>query len=671
MENSTPGWFERRTGLAAALRDLRCPRVRLRPRWRLIWFHTALLLFVVQGATGLAMMTTYSPATSAAWGSVWHIQTQISLGWLVRGVHHFGSQALVVVLAVHVLQTIWFAAYRAPWEVAWWASLAMLLLVASSCVTGWLLPWDERGYWAVQVPANIVGLTPGAGPALRRLMLGGDDIGQATLTRFHAAHVLLLPVTFACLAAGYAAMGRRLSRMAASHEEEAPRPDSSPSQRGRDAVAFAIAIAVLLWLAFQARTTGDALLTAPADPSRTDYPARPEWYFLFLFQWLKLFDGLRMEVVGAIILPAALALLLVVLPFLDRAAPSPPLNDASRLASGNPRTLRPRRGPGRVIAVALASAYCMLLLAALREDRRPETSDVAAAEAVLARGGKLSPAQRRILRAGDLHAQRKRASALADRALKLAAGQGIPPDGAMTLLARDPMTQGPRLFAQHCASCHRFDGHDGLGKIPVEPAVSSDLGGFGGQAWIRGLLRDPADPHYFGLMINEDGAPAHTRMIEWRADIDEDTVGREAQAELERKLDAVAAYLAAEGRRPGLGATLDEAVEAVANSAIDAAAASADSVIRAGRAFFLDECNECHSYQGQRSGTRHAPEMFGYGGVEWLRRMIAHPADDALYRSTGREPALMPSFRERLTDDQIHLLAAWLADDPMQSDPQE
>ncbi|RJP32750.1 MAG: hypothetical protein C4547_13620 [Phycisphaerales bacterium] len=663
MRTHTPGWFERRTGLGALVRALFDPRAAGRPAWRHVWLHLAVYLFALQAVTGLAMMTVYSPSTTAAWGSVWQIQTQTTLGWLVRGLHHFGSQALVVALAIHVLQTLWFAAYRAPMEVAWWICLVMLAVAGASCVTGWLLPWDQRGCWASRVPANIVALTPVVGPALQRLMLGGSEFGQATLTRYHAMHVTVLPASFAGLAAAFIAIRRRLGRVAAGAASATRQRRFDIPQRLRDGIALVIVLGVLLVLICRARSAGDPLLDAPAEPSQMDYPARPEWYFLFLFQWLKLFDGSGMEVIGAIIIPGVIGLVLGLLPFVDRG-----LRDTGDGA----RTVRDARGAaearggrviGRVVAGLGACAYLVLLAAAFFADRKPDTATVAAVEARVAAGGELTASDRRVLRARDFHVQKDRAATLARRALELAGRHGIPPAGAGELLARDPVTQGPRLFAGHCSSCHRYAGHDGLGGIPAEPATSSDLAGFGTSAWVRRLLADPGDPERFGRMKKADGEPAHTRMIEWREDIDEEYGGAEAQAELSRNLDAVSAYLAAEGRQPGVGLTID--ARAASPPGVESfgrgVPPAADATLRLGREFFTDECNACHGYQGKRTGTRHAPEMYGHGGVDWLVRMISNPADDSLYRSTGREPAQMPSFQERLTQEQIRMIAVWLA----------
>lgn len=214
------------------------------------------------------------------------------------------------------------------------------------------------------------------------------------------------------------------------------------------------------------------------------------------------------------------------------------------------------------------------------------------------------------------------------------------------------------MFAAHCASCHRFDGHDGLGNTPAEPPTSSDLAAYASRGWIRGLLNDPMADSYFGLMKKPDGKPAHTRMRKFMKELRGDNTGEEAKRKLSADLDAVAAYLQDESQYPGRLADVgaDEHTDLYENSL---AIPDAALLIR-GRRFFMSVCNECHSYDGQRDGTFNAPEMMGYGSVEWIELMIADPAHETRYRSKGKQKALMPSFADRITSTDRRLIAQWL-----------
>ena len=225
----------------------------------------------------------------------------------------------------------------------------------------------------------------------------------------------------------------------------------------------------------------------------------------------------------------------------------------------------------------------------------------------------------------------------------------------MVLLRSDPHTRGPQLFAEHCAACHRFDGHNGLGIVPTEPAASSDLWGFGTRGWVRGLLDDPMAERYFGLMRTPAGDPAHTKMARFIDDINAEHAAEADQRALLADFDGVAAYLEFESRNPGaLGAvTPDGERSGVSDPTVDA------TVVQ-GQRFFARVCNECHSYAGSRTGTLRAPEMLGYGSVEWIERLIADPGHDSLYRSRGREPARMPAFMHRLSLADRRVVAQWL-----------
>jgi ubiquinol-cytochrome c reductase cytochrome b subunit len=628
-------WLYDRTGVDRLARAMLHERIAGGARWRYVFGSALVFLFVVQALTGVLLMTVYSPSATTAWSSVWYIQTQMTLGWLVRGVHHYSAQAFVVVAAVHVVQVVLAKAYRPPREFNWWLGMALLGVVLGAGLTGYLLPWDQRGYWATKVATNILGLTPVIGEWLQRVVIGGDEYGHLTLTRFHALHVAVLPMIFVLLTAAHVALFRRHGvtvepRLAARGEGW-----FWPKQALYDGAACAVVLAIVAALAsYSHAVRGDMLLDAPADPAASDYPARPEWYFLFLFQMLKYFEGPTLEVVGAMVIPAAVTLIAASFPFVHR--------------------LLPGRAAHRLVATtmfALIGGVWWLTWGALRDDRAPDAALVAAIEARQARGESLTSADAAALRARRFQEQRAAAAVIAERAFALAATQGIPPEGPLGLLRGDPVLQGPRLFAAHCAACHRFDGHDGTGRTPPEPATAADLAGFGTAGWIRGFLAEPQANRYFGLITRPDGRPGHTRMSRLLERLREENAAEADAERLEGDLDAVAAYLAGEAAAPGKpGAT-------------------ADAQVLRGRSVFETVCNECHAYQGERTGTTLAPEMYGYGSAAWIAAMIRDPAHDTLYRSAGREPAIMPSFGGRLNDQEIELIAAWLrmpreADDP-------
>ena len=170
-------------------------------RWAHVFGSALLGSFLVQAVTGVALMTSYAPSEQTAWASVHYITFTQSGGWLLRGLHHFGAQAMVIVLAMHLLQVALFGAYKKPREVNWWLGLGLLALTLGFALTGYLLPWDQKGYWATRVATNIAGTVPVVGDATQKLMQGGAEYGSLTPTRFYALHVAVLPALLVILVA--------------------------------------------------------------------------------------------------------------------------------------------------------------------------------------------------------------------------------------------------------------------------------------------------------------------------------------------------------------------------------------------------------------------------------------------------------------------------------------
>ena len=156
-------------------------------------------LFVVQALTGLLLITVYSPSTTTAWGSVWYIQTQVPCGWIIRGLHHFTSDAMILLLALYVAQLLVPKLYRSPHRFIWWTALVSLVLALALSLRGHLLPWDQEGYWGTKVRTNILARTPLLGEVMAKLLIGGANFGNLTLTRFYTLHVAILPLALGWL----------------------------------------------------------------------------------------------------------------------------------------------------------------------------------------------------------------------------------------------------------------------------------------------------------------------------------------------------------------------------------------------------------------------------------------------------------------------------------------
>lgn len=579
-------WLDQRTGYKKLVHEALFENVPGGARWRYVWGSTLVFCFAIQVVTGLALWIAYSPSSQTAWESVYFIQHQMWGGWFLRGLHHYTAQAMTVLLVIHLMQVVIDGAYRAPREVNFWTGILLLLLVLALSLTGYLLPWDQKGFWATKVATNIAAITPVIGPALQTVIVGGSDYGHHTLTRFFALHAGIIPGAIILFIVAHVYLFRRHGL---TPKEPRRKPDAAfwPDQVLRDAVAC---LAVLLVVVYLTIRYHGADLGAPADPSEQFSAARPEWYFLFLFELLKYFPG-GTEVWGAIILPGLLMLVLAAMPFI-----------------GNWR-LGHRFNVG-FLWVMLAGAGGLTLLA-LRADRKNP-------DYLLAVEGARRDAQRVVVLAK--------------------APTGIPVSGAVTLLREDALTQGPKLFAKNCASCHRYDGHDGLGGQPKDPVSGADLKGFATRAWLTGLL-DPEkidSPHYYGGTKFKGG-----KMSKY---VKEDVA--EFSAENKVLLQKAIAALSAEARLKGQR-EIDRRDEALIEEGTKALIGTAMG------------CMDCHKFHDSGEELGLAPDLTGYGSREWLVAFIANPEHERFF---GERNDRMPAFGEekQLTPLEIGLIADWL-----------
>jgi ubiquinol-cytochrome c reductase cytochrome b subunit len=275
-----------------------------------------LISFMLQALTGILLVFYYDPSVEGAYNSVDYITYLLPLGWLVRGVHHYGSSAMVILVSLHMLRTYFFSAYKRPREINWLTGVLLLFLVLAFGFTGYLLPWDQKGYWATKVGTEIAGSVPFFGPQIRALMRGGESLGQVTLTRFYATHIMLLPATVGLLIVAHI-FQLRFHGMAPPITEGAKKDAKKfvpffPHWVITDVVAGLGMLALLVYMSWANR----APLEFPADPTSSSYIPRPEWYFLFYFQLLKYFPG-ALEPVVTVAIPLFIFGSMVLLPFID------------------------------------------------------------------------------------------------------------------------------------------------------------------------------------------------------------------------------------------------------------------------------------------------------------------------------------------------------------------
>jgi quinol-cytochrome oxidoreductase complex cytochrome b subunit len=302
-----------------------------------------LFLFGIQVVTGTLLALYYSPTPEAAYESVLSITSDVSFGWLIRSMHHWAANLMILFLVLHVLRIFVQAAYKYPRELTWLVGGGLLLITIGFGFTGYLLPWDQRAYWATVVGTEIAGGVPVIGSSLLLLLRGGAEVSDATLGRFFGIHVLVLPLLLAGLLALHLLFVHQQGLATPNHPEPRPgRPSPArPPERLKpffpdyildEVIAWYAVLAVLVILA----SLFPAGLEPKADPLVTPEHIKPEWYFLAVYQLLKVVP----ETVG-IVAPVVLVLVIVLLPLFDRGA-----------------EVRPRRRP---IAIACAG----LLLVAL------------------------------------------------------------------------------------------------------------------------------------------------------------------------------------------------------------------------------------------------------------------------------------------------------------------
>jgi ubiquinol-cytochrome c reductase cytochrome b subunit len=314
-------WLEERTGVPSALKRVLDHPIPGGPRWAYTLGSATLFCLGGQALTGLLLALNYAPTADGARASVRFIEQEVAAGRLIRSLHHWGAGLMIALVGCHLLQVFLWGAYRRPREATWIAGVFLLLLTLGEAFTGSLLPWDQNAYWATQIGVNILGSAPWVGPALQRLVQGGARLGNLTLSRFYALHVAALPLLFAGLAAAHVALflRRGATPPPALPPQEAERRTAPfwPAQGARDAAVILALLALLLAVAIRFPPA----LGGAADASKP-YDARPEWYFLFLFEMLKRFEG-PLEPVGAFVLPGLALLFLLGVPFLDRGRDAP------------------------------------------------------------------------------------------------------------------------------------------------------------------------------------------------------------------------------------------------------------------------------------------------------------------------------------------------------------
>lgn len=185
-------WLDERLGLTDiynTVLDRSVPKV----NWWFTLGSASAFLFAMQAITGIFLAVYYVPSPDVAYESIEYIMNEVQFGWLIRGIHHWGATLMVIVVFVHMLRTFFYGAYKYPREITWLTGVLLLLSTLGMGFTGYLLPWNQRAYWATTVGTEIAGTVPFIGDFILRILRGGEDLSAVTLARFFAVHIWVIP----------------------------------------------------------------------------------------------------------------------------------------------------------------------------------------------------------------------------------------------------------------------------------------------------------------------------------------------------------------------------------------------------------------------------------------------------------------------------------------------
>jgi ubiquinol-cytochrome c reductase cytochrome b subunit len=306
-------WLDSRTGFrrlrAHALDEPLPPGT----GWAFTTGSVITVLLGCQALTGVGLAMYYVPSPSLAYDSLRYLMSDVQLGALMRGLHFWGASFIVVAAVVHLARVFLYGAYKAPRELTWITGLVMLLLILGFSLSGYLLPWDQKAYWATTVTISVAESSPLIGHYLADVLRGGHELGALTLGRWYAAHVFLLPGALLLFLVAHIALMRKHGVSGPLVPREGPPIVFYPWHAIKDTVMMAAVVALL----FTVASLVPAHLDEIANPADADYVPRPEWYFLSLFQLLKYFPG-PLELIATQVVPGLVVVGLFALPFLDR-----------------------------------------------------------------------------------------------------------------------------------------------------------------------------------------------------------------------------------------------------------------------------------------------------------------------------------------------------------------
>ncbi len=317
-------WIEQRTGIVSQINDFLTEDVPGGASYWYVFGSATLFAMILQFVTGIFLTFYYAPSADTAWESTNYIYKNVPLGWFVISLHFWGATAMIALVALHLLQTLIWGAYKAPRELSWVIGVFLLLVTLVLGLTGYLLPWDMNAYFASQVAVSIAQSTPVVGGIIQQFAYGGPSMGTLTINRFFGLHVWLMPALLLLLVTSHLLVFRHNGGAGPPTDAELKRLPQGrfwPNQMFMDAVASFGVFIIIVGLAI----LSPAPLDEKADPTKQFIPY-PAWYFLALYGLLRV-PGLfnlsggalyAANLLATIVLPGVLVTVLLLLPFIDR-----------------------------------------------------------------------------------------------------------------------------------------------------------------------------------------------------------------------------------------------------------------------------------------------------------------------------------------------------------------
>ncbi len=574
-------WLDRRAGIDKLMKESLDEPIPGGARLAYVFGSGLLFIFISQIITGICLAIYYVPSAETAHTSVAYITKQVAAGAFLRSLHYYGSSAMIIVLLLHFLQTFLYGSFKGRRELLWISGATLSLFVLGMGFTGYLLPWDQKAYFATAVGTNIVGEVPLIGGWLTRLLRGGDTIGTLTLSRFYVAHVFLIPAAIFAFISIHIYLFRKAGA-AGPIKEDPINPKLAPEGFYPRQVLMDMALALLLMVGLGFLAYFHPVGLGPiANPADTHFLPRPEWYYLPMFEWLKFWEGPQV-VFAVVVIPGLLAALFFLLPFLDRSLER-----------------RPWRRPIPVLAVAFVIVGIIFLGVRSRVDDRDDPT-IAAQLALQAQ-------QEKAYTAAPFHPYIESPGATGPLAL---------PIGPVSPL----VAEGRGIFQAHgCSGCH--------GDVGAGTMVAPNLTGITTkipQPQLIALLHNPNAAMRAGHMPAVDISPSNmSALLAYLGVIGTSAANVQASSGASTQSSAANA------------ATNETALPAASSLASSAApggqpqtapSAAPSTTIAAGRQLYQEHaCSACHGPTGEGGRAPALAPLIARLSNDQLTQLLPHP----------------------------------------------